>query len=309
MNQANNLRNVDLNLLVVLDALLTEQHVSRASLRLGMSQPAVSHALARLRILFDDPLLARKNGSLVLTSKARYLSPILKTTLQQVRTVIGPAQFDAASEFRQFHIAMSDYGSSVILPAMTRLIRTEAPGIDIVVTHSGRQAMMRQVLEGEVDLALGVFPDCTPEMEKMLLFEERFSCLASVDTLRQKTSLSLDQYLDHPHILVTMEEGTPSEIDIELSKIGRARRVATTLPHWGLAARLVVDTDLVLTVARRALDACELGQNVRMFDPPFEIASFPFTQIWHSRRTQDPAHHWLRTIISKAAGREQANQS
>lgn len=305
MNTVNTLRNVDLNLLVVLEALLTEQHVSRASVRLGMSQPAVSHALSRLRALLDDPLLIRKNGALALTSKARYLLPILETTLQHVRLLIGPAQFDAAIEFRQFRIAMSDYGTSVILPAMTRLIRTEAPGIDIIVTHSDRQGMMRQVLEGETDLALGVFPNLAPEIDQSLLFEERFSCLASLDTLAENTSLNLDQYLNHPHILVTMEDGSPSEIDIALSKIGHARRIVTILPHWGLAARLVAGTDLVLTVARRTLEACELRSDVRMFEPPFDIPTFAFAQIWHSRRTKDPAHRWLRDLILRAAHCEQ----
>ncbi len=306
MNSMNNLRNVDLNLLVVLDALLAEQHVSRASVRLGMSQPAVSHALSRLRALLDDPLLIRKNGALTLTSKARYLLPILKTTLQQVRLLVGPAQFHAASEFRQFRIAMSDYGSSVILPAMTRLIRAEAPGMDIIVTHSDRLGMMRQVVQGEVDLALGVFPNLPQEIDQALLFEEQFSCLASVDTLKENTSFSLDQYLNHPHILVTMEDGTPSEIDIALSKIGQVRRITTILPHWGLAARLVSGTDLVLTVARRALEAYEPAADVRMFEPPFDIPSFAFAQIWHNRRTQDPAHRWLRGAVSRAAGNEQA---
>lgn len=225
--------------------------------------------------------------------------------LQQVRTLVGPAQFDAAREFRQFRIAMSDYGSSVILPAITRLIRTEARGIDVVVTHSDRQGMMRQVLEGEADLALGVFPNLPPDVDQALLFEEQFSCLASLDTLEENTSLSLDQYLDHPHILVTMEDGSSSEIDIELSKRGYVRRIVMTLPHWGTAARLVSGTDLVLTVARRALQAYELGPDVRVFEPPLYIPPFSFRQIWHSRKTQEPAHQWLRQFIARAASSEQ----
>lgn len=102
-----------------------------------------------------------------------------------------------------------------------------------------------------------------------------------------------------------MEDGSPSEIDSALSKIGNVRRIATTLPHWGLAARLVAGTDLVLTVARRALEAHAPGPDVRMFEPPFDIPPFTFTQIWHSRRTQDPAHQWLRNVVLRAAGNDQ----
>lgn len=301
MSTANNLRNIDLNLLVVLEALLSEQHVSRASARLGMSQPAVSHALARLRALFDDPLLIRKNGALALTAKARYLLPLLQNTLQHVRLVVGPGRFDAVTETRQFRIAMSDYGSSVILPAMMRIIRTEAPGIDVIITHSDRQGMMRQVIDGEVDLALGVFPHHPPEIDSALLFEERFSCMASRHMLGDTKSLSLDLYLERPHILVAMGDDTANEIDIELARIGRTRRIVMTMPHWGVAGRLVAGTDLVLTVAHRASEAYDLGMEVCTFDPPFAIPPFSFKQIWHGRRTQDPAHIWLRNTISRVA--------
>lgn len=301
MRDVNNLRGIDLNLLVVLEALLVEQHVSRASLRLGMSQPAVSHALARLRDMFSDPLLVRRNGALIQTAKAKHLAPLVSNTLQQVRLVVGPGQFDAASEHLRFRIAMSDYGSSVVLPSLGRLLRHEAPGIDIIVTHSDRQGMLRQTVEGEIDLALGVFPDSQPELNRSLLFDEQFTCVAAAGTLDETGSLGLDAYLERPHVLLAMGEAGNNEIDAELARIGRSRRIAITLPHWGVAEKLIADTDLVLTVARRTLDRSALDPNVGLFDPPFSIPSFPFTQIWHDRRTLDPAHKWLRQAVARAA--------
>ncbi len=297
MNDVNNLRGVDLNLLVVLDALLAEQHVSRAASRLNMSQPAVSHALGRLRLLFDDPLLIRRGGQLVPTAKALIIAPALTAALRQVREVLGPGGFDPVREKRTFRLSMSDYGSAVILPGLLNMLRHQAPGIDLVITQSGREAMLRQIMDGECDLALGVFPDLPEQVAVEQLIVEQFACLADREAMAGQDHLDMESYLSRPHILVAMQDGANTEIDTSLRAAGHVRRVAVTLPHWGNAPRLIQGTDLVLTVARNALARYERDPSLIIFEPPFPIPPFPFVQVWHERRSGDLAHQWLRSAV------------
>ncbi|AWJ91630.1 LysR family transcriptional regulator (plasmid) [Azospirillum baldaniorum] len=298
MHDTNTLRGIDLNLLVVLDALMAERHVSRTASRLNMSQPAVSHALARLRHLFDDPLLIRRDGQLVPSTRALEIAPALTEALRQIREVLGPGGFDPAKEKRTFRLAMSDYGSAVVLPGLLKTLRLEAPGIDVVITQSNREAMLRQVLDGDCDLAVGVFPDRPERIEAEQLFVERFACLADREGLGSQDRLDIGAYLARPHVLVAMKDEANTEIDMALRAVGHTRRIAVTLPHWGNAPRLIQGTDLVLTVARKALALYEQDPAVAVFEPPFPIPPFPFVQVWHERRGGDPAHLWLRNAVA-----------
>lgn len=301
MQQMNNLRGIDLNLLVVLDALLAERHVSRAAARLNMSQPAVSHALGRLRHLFDDPLLIRRNGQLTPSARALDIAPALTEALRQLQEVLGPGGFDPAQETRRFRLAMSDYGSAVILPDLLNMLRRAAPGIELVITQASREAMLRQVLDGECDLALGVFPDLPPQIEAERLFDEHFACLADRQGLDGHDRLDLAAYLARPHVLVAMQNDADTGIDTALRAIGHTRRIVVTLPHWGTAPRLIRGTDLVLTVARKTLALCKDDPDLAVFPPPFAIPPFPFVQVWHERRAGDPAHLWLRRAVASTS--------
>lgn len=294
----NNLRRIDLNLLVTLHALLEEKHISRAALRLHKSQPAVSHALAHLRRLFDDPLLIRRSGKLELTSRAAELVQPLTDALGQLGTLLEPPPFDPTRAQRVFRLAMSDYGARVLLPGLVRTLRTLAPGVELSVSQASREAMLANVLDGETDMALGVFPDRAPdELQTHTLFVERFACLADASTLPENGRLDQEAWLARPHVLVAMRTGTDNEIDRALDREGLSRRIAVLLPHWGVANELIAGTDLVLTVARRSLE--HIGHDPRLgtFDPPLMIEPFDFKLIWHRRRERDPAHNWLRQMI------------
>jgi DNA-binding transcriptional LysR family regulator len=156
----NDLRRIDLNLLVILDALLSEQHVTRAAERLHLSQPAVSHALARLRDLLGDPLLVRAGAGLVPTSRAMELMAPLTEALAQVQSLLAPNAFDPATTRRTFRLAMSDYGAAIVLPGLIRTLRSEAPGIDLQISHASREGMLDGILNGDIDIAVGVFRKC-----------------------------------------------------------------------------------------------------------------------------------------------------
>ncbi|MEI2299374.1 LysR family transcriptional regulator [Ensifer sp. MJa1] len=294
----NNLAGIDLNSLVVLDALLTERHVSRAAIRLNKSQPAVSHALARLRSLFDDPLLVRHGGQLEPTLRALEIAPRLAEALAHMRQLVGSQAFDPARERHVFRLAMSDYAALVLLPQLMATLRQRAPNVDLIVSQASREVMMSQAVDGEIDLALGVFPTLAEDLRTSLLFEEDFACLADAASLGGERTMALAAYLERPHVLVSLRGDTGNEIDLALAAVGHKRRIALALPHWSAAPGLVLGTDLVLTVARRILpNAAEAGP-LTVFDPPFAIPPFAFRQIWHRRRDGDPAHRWVRDLIA-----------
>lgn len=296
----NSLRAVDLNLLVILEALLSERHLSRAAERLHMSQPAVSHALARLRHLLQDPLLLRGKGGFQPTARALALAQPLAEALQGVRSVLGGAVFDAGSSQRMFRVAMSDYGAALMLPALLRHLRQEAPGIDLSISYASRAAMLSGVADGDLDLALGVFAQRPTQLLGETLFEEQFICACDAASLARGRQLALDDYLARPHVLVASSDGgMAAEVDAALASLGKTRRLAVRLPHWTVAPGLLQGTDLVLTVARRALPP---GMSwLALQAPPFSIAPFAFEMVRHQRTEGDAGIAWLRAAVAAAA--------
>ncbi len=294
----NDLRRIDLNLLVILDALLSEQHVTRAAERLHLSQPAVSHALARLRDLLGDPLLVRAGSGLVPTARALELVAPLAEALAQVQSLLAPNTFDPASARRTFRLAMSDYGAAIILPGLIRTLRAEAPGIDLQISHASREGMVEGLLNGDIDLAAGVLPELPGELCSTPLFEERYVCLLDRQGLPADGVLDLQTYLSRPHVLLEMRgSGTP-EIERTLTALRERRRVAVSLPHWSVAPQFISGTDLILTVASRALKDVD-DDSLIVVPPPFEIAPFTFVSAWHKRRGGDQALNWLNRRIGE----------
>ncbi|WP_228758263.1 LysR substrate-binding domain-containing protein [Pseudomonas pisciculturae] len=292
MQPMNDLRRIDLNLLVILDALLTEQHVTRAAERLHLSQPAVSHALARLRDLLGDPLLVRQGSTLVPTARALELATPLAEALAHVQALLAPNRFDPASAKRRFRVAMSDYSAAIFLPALVRALRREAPGIDLQIVQASREGMVDGVLNGDLDLAAGVFPDMPGELRTTPLFEEHYTCLLDRNSLAADGSLDLATYLSRPHVLLEMRgSGTP-EIERALTAIRQRRHVAISLPHWGVAPQLIQGTDLILTVSSRGLLNIDHPDLVSV-PPPFHIPSFAVELAWHARRGGDLGLQWL----------------
>jgi len=296
----NNLRRIDTNLLVTLHALLLEKHISRAAIRLHKSQPAVSHALAHLRTIFNDPLLIRRGKHLELSLKASSLLSPLTEALEGLDSLLEAPVFVPAESKRAFRLAMSDYGAWLVLPELVRRLRTEAPGISLLVTQASREVMMAQANEGEVDIALGVFPGLDSKtLRCQALFEERFISVADASTLPASGTLSLTEWLDRPHVVVTHPSVSEQEIESALHALGLERKRQITLPHWRVANDLIAGSDLILTVASRNL--ISLNPALCIFEPPLAIKPFSFRQLWHLRRDTDPAHQWLRQQIENIA--------
>ncbi len=298
MQRMNNLRAIDLNLLVVLDALLAERHLSRAAERLNMSQPAVSHALSRLRLLLDDPLFYRRSREMEPTLRALELAAPLAEALAQIRTVLSPDGFDPTAR-HVFRLAMSDYGAALLLPALMRILRREAPGIDLVVTQKSREAMIAAIADGEIDTAFGVFNDLPSRCEAELLFEDEYVCLLDPSAQPQPyEGMTEARYWAAPHVLAAVHGEAATEIDLHLQSHRKSRHIALILPHWSVAPRVVRGTDLILTVARRCLEDVE--PELEITAAPIALPTIPFTAIYAKRRRSDPALRWLMARVQQA---------
>ncbi len=293
----NNLRRLDLNQLLTLQALLREKHVSRAAQSLHKSQPTVSHTLNQLRDLFQDPLLVRENGQYSLSSKAEALYLPLTEALNQLDSLISQSNFQPENCQRRFNIAMSDYGATILTPNIIQRLRKQAPLIDLQIWQSSREEMQIKLLEGSLDIAFGVFNHIPFHLKSQTIFDDP---LISVTDQRNLTNnnlnqqqMSLEQWLAHPHILVSMKPYEANEIDHYLEQHNYQRRIAITLPYWQLSTQLLTDNDLILTVASKAIDS-SLADNLRLFTPPLPLPLLKFQMLWHSRSEGDAALQWLR---------------
>jgi len=300
-----NLAAVDLNLLVAFEALIEERHVTRAASRIGLAQPSMSSALRRLRELFDDELFLRTATGMHPTEKALALARPIGAALEHIRGALAPRQgFDPATSKRRFVIAVTDYGDLVVVPALAKRLRREAPGIDLAVRPitDARDAVAR-LERGELDaLVGGHLPDSATGMRRRLI-EERFVCIRDAAHAAGSAALSLSDYAALPHALFSAVggDGLPSAIDSALDAAGLKRRVAITLPHVVAVPFAVAGTDLVATMAERVARRFAAGAGVAVSPLPCKVPAFDIDLLHARRALSDPALRWFTDAIAAAA--------
>jgi DNA-binding transcriptional LysR family regulator len=296
------LTRLDLNLLVALQALLEERHVSRAGQRLGLTQPAMSNALSRLRQLFNDELLVRTPQGMQLTPRATELTVRLRGALDQLQQALGGEEdFEPPTSRAMFTLAMADYTSLVILPHLKRLLAERAPGIDLVVRNSMRRQGLTLVERGEADLAIGVLPEPPPHLHSQVLYEDRLMCMARHDHPAFAQALDLDRYVALSHLLVRSANEPESSVDLILERLGRKRRIEVILPHFLVVPLLLAGSDLVATEPERLAQAYAQMVPLCLQAPPFPGPEIHISQVWHGRADRDPAHRWLRRQVAEIA--------
>jgi DNA-binding transcriptional LysR family regulator len=294
------LQRVDLNLLVALAVLLEERHVSRAADRIGLSQPATSRALQRLRDTLDDELLVRTRDGYQLTPRAERIRSELALIVPRLEILFGGESFDPATATDRFRIAGTDYATSVLGPGLCRRLHEQAPGASLHFSTWDAGAI-EHVERGLVDLTFYGFPP-GPSVRSELLYEERFGCLMSADhPLADHASLSLTEYLSTAHVLVEVQHGETPAIDRALTGLGRTRRVALTVPYHSAAVLAVPGTPLVATLPERMLATAAHDPAVRIVGAPAEIDTMPYLMVWHPRLDDDPAQRWLRDLVRVVA--------
>ena len=295
-----NLRTLDLNLLLIFDAIYGERSISKAALRLHLSQPTVSNALARLRERLQDPLFERSAGGMLPTARARTLAdPIRQALTTLERGLRGDDRFDFARAEREFVIAVEDYGESVILPGFIQWLADVAPGVRIRIRAETSTPIKGELRDGTVDLALDYFPLQEARYHHQCVLTESLMCLSRRDHPGLTERMTLDTYLAMRHIVLGTPTNARPMIDLALSKRGLQRRIAVTVPHFISMPVMVQSTDMVCTLPRRMAQLYADNFRLQSHVLPLRIPQFPVYLIWHEAQAADAGHQWLRSHLSE----------
>lgn len=300
----NPLDSIDLHLIRVLHTLLTESSVSRAALRLGMSQPAVSAALRRLRDTCGDELLVRSGSGMVPTERGRALIEPMAELLRQAQHLSGgDPHFDPATTTRVFRIAAADYLDPAFLPALVGRLKREAPtcGVEVLGLHPGYD-YRRAMAAGEADVVLGNWLEPPADLHRAPLIDDEIVCLVARDHPATRRGLDVEQYLQAEHIAPTaLRAAGDGVIDQYLQRQGMRRGIAVHCAFFNLIPGMVARSLLVLTTGRRYCERyVQAGVPVAIVPCPLAFPPLTYYLLWHARSHHDAAHRWLREQVRQA---------
>jgi len=293
------LRDVDLNLLHALQALLAERHVTRAAKRCFLSQPAMSRALERLRRMFGDLLLVRSGRAYERTVRGERVLRELESLMPRLETMVRGEEFDPARSRERFRVAMTDHAAMVLMPPLMERIRAAAANVQIDASAWNDRAY-DDVTAGRIDTALSAEAP-PPALETEVLYEEDFVCLVGRARRIHTRRFTLKEYLDLPHAIVETWGGQQAPVDRPLAERGLRRRAVLRLPFFVPTIFMVARSDLVLTVPRRLGKIAAATAEVRVVEPPHEVKGFSYFMAWHPRLTPEAEHAWFRDQLRMAA--------
>ncbi|RED53971.1 LysR family transcriptional regulator [Aestuariispira insulae] len=292
-----NLSGIDLNLLLVFEAIYTERNLSKAGERLSLSQPAVSNALRRLRETLNNPLFVRTAEGMVPTNHAVAIQPTIAKALDDLRSCLTPdLSFDPAQAKNHFRISLSDIIGSLILPELIAKLQDNAPHVDLTFRHVDRKGAYEMLRTGRHDLVISTELD-GPGMYQQLLFKDPYVTLVSNSHSTIRDDLTLKQFCQAKHILFSLEGQGPGLVDTALARQSLKRHVALRLPHVSVIPKIVEESDMIVTLPLRMARIHSEALNIKTFKPPVEVPDLAVYQYWHSRSHHDPACGWIRSQI------------
>lgn len=295
----NKLSQVDLNLLVALQALIRTKSVTKAAIQLNITQSAMSRTLQRLRHQFGDPLFVRTKGGLIPTERTLEMSTSLDCLLQHAETLLNPAEFEPQNAHTHFTLMMSDFFSQVFMPPVYKSLFEQAPGISL--TCLNRQPdMMEKLSLGEGDLSFSSdVQKAQADIYAQALGPDRLVTIMRKDHPLAKQTLTLDAYCNSAHALITMGGDRAGAIDVALAKIGRKRNVVLRMPHFTAAPYAIEQSDLLLTLPGCLANKMAEQLDIVIRQPPVDTPEYQYYMVWHARQHNNLAHRWLRAEIQK----------
>ena len=307
-----NVERFDLNLLIYLDILMRERSVTKAAQKLGITQPAMSNGLKRLRVLFDDPILVRTSDGMSATERAIQLQPLVRNILSEVDTAVQPTgAFEAQVSERMYRIMVSDYAEATLVPAIVKRLRREAPGV-VLDFLTPSDVTYKDVEQGKVDMAINRFDELPQSFHQKTLWRDGFSCLVNPqNALLEK--YDLQSYLAANHIWVSktgMGVGTgvnPQKdkavqlgwVDEALAAVGHKRNISVFTRHYQMPALLALNNDLVATLPSKIAEMQAKSGDLKLVNPPFEIPPFELKMAWSPLLHHNPPHQWMRKLIAE----------
>lgn len=293
----NDLRHVDMNLLVLFEALMFERNLTRVAEKHFIGQPAVSAALGRLRDLFDDPLLIRNGRSMEPTLRALAILEELRPALDTISGAVSRAKdFDPTTSCATFRIGLSDDAEFGLFPPLLAQLREEAPGIIIVVRRANYLLLPAMLASGEISVGVSYTTELPANAKRRKLRDIGCKVLRGDS---EPGPLTLDDYCRRPHAMVSFSGDLSGNIDLDLAKVGRTRRVVLGVPQFHGLRALLKGSDLIATVPDYAACALVEDGGLRADEPPFPIVPAQLSMVWSGVHDNDPAERWLRAHIGR----------
>lgn len=295
---------VDFELLRAFCVLMRERSVSRAAERLELSQPAMSHALSRLRELFHDPLLLRSRGGMTPTGRAVEIEPHIRSILREIDAVVAaPEQFDPQKSKRTFVVTATEYSEFVLLPHLMARIRTQAPNVRIEIRAPDQNRMLDWLEAGEVDLRIGWVRNATASLRSRALFQDSLVCIARRDHPEVGDALSYAQFLRLPHVRpqVIGRTTTGQVVDEAVAARGGKIWIGLALQNYLTIPHVVANSDFIATLPRRLVQAFPPQLSIKILEAPIRLPRMRYAAFWHDRSHADAGHQWLRRAVAETA--------
>ena len=300
---------LDLNLLRVFDAVMSEQNLTRAASRLAMTQPAVSNAIRRLRDALDDEIVVRTAHGVKPTPRAESLWPAVRRALAQLQEAIAPHTFDMSQATATFRLAMADATAALALPSLMRSIEKEAPGLSIRMMPLTTREPRPMLLRADIDLAVGFFPGVVAQLSGEVvtpirherLYSGKYVCVMRQDHPLAEGPLTLDAYCNAKHLLVSFSGRARGLVDDALAQIGRERRILLTVNQFFTAGRVVANSDLITVLPRHLIASTGIGNALVDLALPFDMPDVHVDMLWHERDARNLAHRWMREHLMTVA--------
>jgi DNA-binding transcriptional LysR family regulator len=298
----NDLRAVDLNLLVAFEAIAQSRSITRAAALLGLGQPAVSQALARLRLVFGDSLFVRGRDGMQPTERALHLAPAIAETLAGIRRLVAPpAPFDPAQTQRLFRIGLPDDQELVLIPRLLALMARQAPHAALQLRSVDRARGRRLLDDGSLDLAIGAFDEGPDWQRQQVLLEDGYECLRDPRQIICPRPIGLADFLAHGHVLVSLSEDRTGRVDEALARLNLRRRIVLSTPRFLAVPAMLAAAPLIATLPARMAAAMATAHGLARDPVPAPVAPYQVTMIWHAAGDADPALVWLRRCLADLA--------
>ncbi|MBD8262380.1 LysR substrate-binding domain-containing protein [Pantoea agglomerans] len=292
----------DLNLLPVLLVMMEERNVTCAAERLGITQPALSNALNRLRETLNDPLFIRERYGMRPTPKAEQLAQVVGAALSSIdKVILGQQDFDPLNATRLFTLAPNSYVEFIMMPAIVARLRSCAPGIRLRLTPFGNDVTETGVISGNTDMVLGRIVEPPDNLVVQHLMNEGLACVIRADHPLVGENLSAEQYEQLKHVNVLPPGRMRAGLYQALEQRGLRRQVAVSVTHFLAVPEMIAVTDYCATLPRLICQHLSRDQRLRIIPAPVDLGTFPVEMGWHARYRDDPAHRWFRTLITETA--------
>ncbi|MEC8644600.1 MAG: LysR family transcriptional regulator [Pseudomonadota bacterium] len=295
------LSDIDLNLFVVFDAIYREQNLTRAGEIIGITQPAVSNSLARLRRLFNDPLFVRTSEGMVPTPVAQNIIGAIRQSLELMRSSVQESEsFEPRLSDKRFRISMTDLTQAMLLPELFADMKKKAPSVSIECYQVHRRDMNIELASGNLDLAIDIPLTPDPQIKQRELIKHPYVCLVSKKNPFLKGELTTQEYLQLQHIHISTRRGGLGLVDLALGKMGKKRNIILRTQHYLAAPNLLKNTNFALTIPQAFADLVAKSSDTTYLQLPFEVPPLETFLYWHESTDSDQSNKWMRDLISES---------